>query len=51
MSDKDPIPEPVDEGYTQRQWDRTVGIGEVPEEYKPKKRYSINDLERLYDRG
>ena len=36
--------------YTQREWDRIVGIGVVPEEYK-KKKYTINDLIRLYDRG
>jgi hypothetical protein len=39
------------DGYTQREWDRVVGIGEVPEEYKRKPRLTINDLERLYDRG
>lgn len=39
------------DGYSQREWDRTVGIGEVPDEYKKKPRLSINDLERLYDRG
>ncbi len=42
--------EQQNEGYTQREWDRTVGIGEVPEQYK-RKRLSIADLERLYDRG
>ena len=40
-----------DEGYTQREWDRVVGNGSVPEEYKRKPRLSIADLERLYDRG
>jgi hypothetical protein len=39
------------DGYTQREWDRVVGIGEVPEEYKRNPRLTINDLERLYDRG
>jgi hypothetical protein len=37
-------------GYSQREWDRVVGIGVVPEEYKRKK-YTIHDLIRLYDRG
>ena len=36
--------------YSQREWDRVVGIGVVPKEYKRKK-YTIHDLERLYDRG
>ena len=36
--------------YSQREWDRVVGIGVVQEEYK-KKKYSIHDLQRLYDRG
>ena len=26
-----------EEGYTQREWDRTVGWGKVPDEYKKKK--------------
>ena len=26
-----------EKGYTQREWDRTVGWGKVPEEYKKKK--------------
>jgi len=25
-----------EEGYTQREWDRTVGWGKVPDEYKKK---------------
>jgi len=36
--------------YSQREWDGVVGIGVIPEEYKRKK-YTIHDLERLYDRG
>jgi hypothetical protein len=50
MSDKDPIPEPVDEGYTQRQWDRTVGIGKVPPEYAKRLKSNEEKLRR-YDRG
>lgn len=39
-----------DEGYTQREWDRVVGIGKVPEEYV--KRYnSHEEKRRRYDRG
>lgn len=43
--------EQQNDGYTQREWDRAVGIGKVPEEYKRNSRLSIADLERLYDRG
>lgn len=50
MSDKPANTVPVENKYTQREWDRVVGIGVVPEEYK-KKKYTIHDLERLYDRG
>jgi hypothetical protein len=50
MSDKPANSAPVESTYTQREWDRVVGIGVVPEEYK-KKKYTINDLIRLYDRG
>jgi hypothetical protein len=38
------------EGYTQREWDRIVGIGEVPEEYK-KREKSYEETRRRYDRG
>jgi hypothetical protein len=38
------------EGYTQREWDRAVGIGKVPEEYA--KRYkTYEEKQRRYDRG
>jgi len=38
------------EGYTQREWDRVVGIGKVPEEYV--KRYkTYEEKQRRYDRG
>ena len=29
--------------YTQREWDRTVGWGEVPEEYKTEEIENINE--------
>lgn len=39
-----------DQGYTQREWDRTVGIGTVPEEYA--KRYNSREEKlRRYDKG
>ena len=31
-----------DKGYTQREWDRTVGWGEVPDEYR---RVSLNNTD------
>jgi hypothetical protein len=40
----------VESTYSQREWDRTVGIGTVPDEYQRKK-YTMHDLLRLYDRG
>ena len=39
-----------DQGYTQRQWDRTVGIGAVPDEYA-KRADSYQEKIRRYDRG
>ena len=38
------------EGYTQREWDRIVGIGEVPNEYA-KRLKSNEEKNRRYDRG
>ena len=38
------------DGYTQREWDRVVGIGKVPEEYK-RKIDSYEEKSRRYDRG
>lgn len=38
------------DGYTQREWDRVVGIGEVPEEYK-RRLNSNEEKQRRYDRG
>jgi hypothetical protein len=38
------------EGYTQREWDRVVGIGKVPEEYK-RRVESYEEKQRRYDRG
>ena len=32
--------------YTQREWDREVGWGEVPEEYA----YDNSELEKVYDK-
>ena len=40
----------IDEGYTQREWDRTVGIGKVPDEYA-KRLKSHEEKLRRYDRG
>ena len=39
-----------DDGYTQREWDRIVGIGEVPDEYA-KRLKSYEEKIRRYDRG
>ena len=39
-----------DDGYTQREWDRTVGIGKVPDEYA-KRLKSYEEKMRRYDRG
>ena len=38
------------EKYTQRQWDRTVGIGKVPDEYAIRLKSHEEKLRR-YDRG
>jgi hypothetical protein len=38
------------EGYTQREWERIVGIGKVPEEYK-RHIESFEEKQRRYDRG
>lgn len=38
------------EGYTQREWDRTVGIGKVPEEYA-KRLKSHEEKLRRYEKG
>lgn len=39
-----------DKGYTQREWDRIVGIGKVPDEYA-KRLNSNEEKTRRYDRG
>lgn len=39
-----------DQGYTQREWDRTVGIGVVPDEYA-KRLNSYEEKLRRYDKG
>jgi hypothetical protein len=39
-----------DQGYTQREWDRTVGIGNVPDEYA-KRLNSREEKLRRYDKG
>ena len=49
MSDKEE-PLPSTDGYTQREWDRVVGIGKVPEEYS-RKINSYEEKQRRYDRG
>lgn len=38
------------EGYTQREWDRVVGYGTVPDEYK-KRLESYEEKRRRYDKG
>lgn len=41
-----------EEGYTQREWDRIVGYGVVPEEYKRKPRHNeYLEKQRRYDKG
>jgi hypothetical protein len=51
MDKKDSSDTKVDhEGYTQREWDRVVGIGKVPEEYV--KRYEkYEEKRRRYEHG
>jgi hypothetical protein len=39
-----------DQGYTQREWDRTVGIGTVPDEYANRLKSNEEKLRR-YDKG
>ena len=48
--DLDDAKNEVDLGYTQRQWDRTVGIGEVPIEYANRLNSNEEKLRR-YDKG
>ncbi len=48
MADKEQ--EELYEGYTQREWDRAVGIGKVPEEYARRLK-SNEEKQRRYDRG
>jgi hypothetical protein len=48
--DLDDAKNKVDLGYTQRQWDRTVGIGEVPDEYANRLKSNEEKLRR-YDKG
>lgn len=38
------------EGYTQREWDRVVGIGTVPDEYT-KRVDAYEEKRRRYDHG
>ena len=46
------VKEEQEEGYTQREWDRTVGYGAVPEHYKRKPRYDeYLEQQRRYDKG
>ena len=39
------------EKYTQREWDRAVGIGKVPEEYRYEPPSETTDEEVAYDRA
>lgn len=48
--DLDDAEKKKDQGYTQREWDRTVGIGTVPDEYA-KRLNSNQEKLRRYDRG
>lgn len=48
--DLDDAKNKVDLGYTQRQWDRTVGIGEVPDEYANRLKSNEEKIRR-YDKG
>ena len=51
MTDRKEESQPsTDGGYTQREWDRVVGIGKVPEEYA-RKIDSYEEKQRRYDRG
>jgi hypothetical protein len=36
------------EGYSQREWDRVVGLGEVPDSYR---RMTREENQRRYDKG
>ena len=50
MSEKQSLDSEENSGYTQREWDRTVGIGKVPNEYDKR----INTYEeklRRYEHG
>ena len=38
----------TDNGYSQREWDRVVGIGEVPDNYR---RMSREENQRRYEKG
>lgn len=50
MNKEQEEPRPESEGYTQREWDRVVGIGKVPDEYA-KRINSYEEKRRRYDRG
>lgn len=50
MSDKEDRDSKEKEGYTQREWDRIVGIGQVPEEYK-KRIDTYEEKQRRYEKG
>lgn len=50
MSEKQKYESEDNEGYTQREWDRAVGIGVVPEEYA-KRLKSHEEKLRRYDKG
>jgi hypothetical protein len=50
MAEKQVYDSEDNEGYTQREWDRVVGIGRVPDEYK-RKINSYEEKQRRYDRG
>lgn len=50
MDKKDENDTTPDQGYTQREWDRVVGIGKVPEEYV-KRHMTYEEKRRRYDHG
>jgi hypothetical protein len=43
--------EEKEDGYTQREWDRVVGYGTVPEEYSRTRHNEHLEKQRRYDRG
>ena len=38
----------TDNKYTQREWDRTVGYGKVPDEYRIEKKSAVSNWKNTY---